>query len=286
MSNRPLPFVLVHGAWHNAASWRSVVPLLEADGHAVRTLDLPGAGVNAKAPRTYEKRPLDVAAFAAEPSLNASVTQQERTRAVVSLLDEMAREAGASVVLVGHSLGGLSVTAAAEAAPEHVHAAVYVSGALVPNGMTVQDMLQHPTMADGLLPSLLLADPARVGALRVDPRSDSAEYRRRIKATFYNDLSDADFAAALSGLHCDEPLGVFLAPTAVTPDRFGRIPRHYIRCLHDMTVPVAAQDFMIGAANDAWEEPTSVHTLGTGHSPFYSQPHALADILSDIARDL
>ena len=75
-------FVFVHGAWHDAATWRLVTPLLEARGYVARALDLPGAGRNAKAPRSYGRRPLDPAAFAIERSPNAEVSQQDRTREV------------------------------------------------------------------------------------------------------------------------------------------------------------------------------------------------------------
>jgi alpha-beta hydrolase superfamily lysophospholipase len=64
-------FVLVHGAWHGAATWSRVVPRLEARGHVARALDLPGAGTNAKTPASYDRRPLDAAAFASEPSPNS-----------------------------------------------------------------------------------------------------------------------------------------------------------------------------------------------------------------------
>ncbi len=37
-------FVLVHGAWHGAWCWNKVVPLLEAKGHSVDAIDLPGHG--------------------------------------------------------------------------------------------------------------------------------------------------------------------------------------------------------------------------------------------------
>ena len=40
-------FVFVHGAWHNAATWHKLIPLLEARGYVARALDLPGAGANA-----------------------------------------------------------------------------------------------------------------------------------------------------------------------------------------------------------------------------------------------
>lgn len=35
-------FVLVHGAFGGAWCWEPVVPLLEAAGHTVQTLELPG----------------------------------------------------------------------------------------------------------------------------------------------------------------------------------------------------------------------------------------------------
>src|SRR5262245_63869291 len=108
MSNASLAFVFVHGAWHDASTWRLITPLLEARGHLERTSDLPGAGRNAKFPRTYGRRPLDPAAFATELSPNADVSQEDRNRAVVASIDEVMRHEDSPVVLVGHSLGGLT----------------------------------------------------------------------------------------------------------------------------------------------------------------------------------
>jgi hypothetical protein len=64
-----------------------------------RALDLPGAGANAKAPSSYDRRPLDSVAFSSEFSPNAGVTQEDRTRAVVDFVDETNRQTGAPVVL-------------------------------------------------------------------------------------------------------------------------------------------------------------------------------------------
>ena len=284
MSNTSPAFVFVHGAWHDAATWSLVTPLLEARGHVVRALDLPGAGGNAKAPRSYQRRPLDSAAFAIEPSPNADVSQEDRTRAVVALIEKVAREDDdRPVVLVGHSLGGLTVSAVVEAIPERVCAVVYLAAFLLPPGMTLRAMKEHPTMAGSLFPSLLLAEPGLVRAMRIDPRSDRPDYQRQMKSALYDDVSDADFRAALSRLHCDEPLGVMVNPTLVTPARFGRVPRHFIRCLNDKAMPIAAQDFMIGAIDERAYGPTHTHTLATSHSPFYAQPSTLVDILMEIA---
>ena len=283
MSNANPMFVFVHGAWHDAATWCLVTPLLEARGHVVRALDLPGAGRNAEAPVSYGRRPLDLAAFAIERSPNAEPSQQDRTRAVVALIDEVTRNEARPVVLVGHSLGGLTASAVAESIPECVSAVVYLTAFLLPPGMTALTMIEHPTMTDSLVPPLFLADPGLVQAMRIDPRSDRPDYVQRTKSALYGDLSDADLQVALSHLHCDEPLGVMLNPAHVTPARFGRVHRHFIRCLNDKAIPIAAQDFMIGTIDERAYGPTHTHTLATSHSPFYAQPSALADILMEIA---
>jgi 4-hydroxy-4-methyl-2-oxoglutarate aldolase len=89
MSGGGLAFVLVHGAWHNAASWAQIVPMLEAEGYGVRAVDLPGAGAGAKVPTSYLNRPIDARAFASEPSPNADVDQEKRTRSVIAIVEAL-----------------------------------------------------------------------------------------------------------------------------------------------------------------------------------------------------
>ncbi len=279
MSAKKPAFLFVHGAWHNAATWRLIIPLLEARGYTAVALDLPGAGVNARMPRAYYERPLDPAAFATEPSPNAGVTQEERTAAVVALIEKL----GGDVVLVGHSLGGITISAVAEAVGERLRAVVYLTAFMLPPGMPAIAMIQHETTASALVASLFLADPAVAGALRIDPRAEDAGYRVRLKAAFYADLTDAEFERAAAELHCDEPAGVTMNPSPVSAARFGRVARHYIRCLEDRALPIAGQDFMIAAMDAAIGGKTETHSLGSSHSPFISQPVPLADILIDIA---
>ena len=58
----------------------------------------------------------------------------------------------------------------------------------------------------------------------------------------------------------------------------GRL-RHYIRCLKDRTVRPAYQHDI----SADWPTDT-VHEIDTGHSPFFSTPIKLVDILESIAR--
>ncbi len=278
MSTSKAAFVLVHGGWHNHSTWDKVVPILEARGFAALTLDLPGAGVNAIAPKSLGLRPFDPAAFAAERSPSAGVTHDERTRAVVALVREAASLGDGRVILVGHSAGGLTISAVAEQVPDLLFAVVYLSGFMLPNGMQLFTMLQHETMSSSLGPGLFIGNPAAIGATRIHAGSADDDYRSRLKATFYGHVPEAEFALAASRLHCDEPLGA-VTPSAITPGRFGTVPRHYIRCTRDRAIPLTGQDHMIAAVDGTIGGKTTIHTLESSHSPFLSQPTALAEIL-------
>ena len=157
-------FVLVHGYWHNSGCWRDVSARLEAGGYEVVTPDLPGAGVRARIPVSFLQRPFDPAAFAVEPSPNAVVTQEERTQAVITAIKSI----GGPVVLVGHSMGGATISDVAEAAPTDVAAVVYLTAFLLAPGVPPFAIMTHETMAAAVVPSLFCADPEVVGALRLN----------------------------------------------------------------------------------------------------------------------
>jgi len=277
-------FVFVHAAWASGATWHKLIPLLEARSYVARALDLPGAGANAKAPSSYDRRPLDAAAFDSEPSPNANVTQEDRTRAVIALVEDTRRQTGAPIVLVGHSLGGLTVTAVAETIPEQLHAAVYLCAYMVPPGMPTSTIRQGVN-SGSLVQALQKANPKEVGAIRIDPRSEDSDYREQLRLAFFGDVRPTDFALELTHMHCDEPVRPDLTPSVMTAERFGRVPRHYFRALEDRAIMIAAQDFMISAVDIAMGNLTHVHTLATSHVPYLSQPDAVAEILLAIACD-
>jgi len=282
MSATKAVFVLVHGGWHNHSVWDRVTPILKAHGFGALTLDLPGAGANAIAPTSLRHHPFDPAAFAAEQSPTAGVTQEERTRAVVALVKEAASLGDGKVILVGHSAGGMTISAVAEQVPNLLLAVVYLAGFMVPNGMPLLAMFQHETLSSALARGLFVGDPAAIGATRIDVRSTDEAYRALLKAAFYGDLSESEFALAASQLHCDESNAGALAPSEITPGRFGTVPRHYIRCTQDRAIPLAGQDHMIAAVDGTIGGKTTTHTLKSSHSPFLSQPAALSKILVDI----
>ncbi|WP_443750315.1 alpha/beta fold hydrolase [Asticcacaulis solisilvae] len=282
MSEPKAAFVLVHGGWHNHSVWDKVASRLEANGFAAFAPDLPGAGVHATAPASLTARPFDAEAFATERSPVADLTQDARTEAVIAVVKQAAA-AGGKVVLVGHSAGGMTVSAVAERVPDRLSAIVFLSGFMVPPGASLLSMLMHESMASALGPKLFIGDPAIIGATRIHAGSADEAYRALLKASFYADVSAAEFERAAAQLHCDEPNGGAVTPSQITPGRFGAVPRHYIRCTQDHAVPLAGQDHMIALVDAAIGGLTIIHTLDSSHSPFLSQPAALFRILADIA---
>lgn len=275
-------FVLVHGGWHNQSAWARITPLLEAQGFEALTLDLPGAGVHAIAPRSLDAVPFDLAAYATEPSPSTGITQEQRTNAVAALVRQAASRCGGKVILVGHSAGGMTISAVAEQVPGLLLAVVYVSGFMVPNGMSLLDMLQHASLSSALSPGLFVGDPAAIGATRIHGRSTDEAYQQLLRSSFYADVPEPELPHLASQLHCDEPNEGAMAPSPITPARFGTVPRHYIRCTQDRAIPLTGQDHMIAQVDAALGSKTMIHTLDSSHSPFLSQPTSLSRILIDI----
>lgn len=99
--------VLVHGACHGAWSWYKLKHRLEAAGHRVTALDLAASGINMKPIR-------DVHSMA------------EYSQPLLELMESLSGPTE-KVVLVGHSLGGLSLALAMEKFPEKIVAAVFLT---------------------------------------------------------------------------------------------------------------------------------------------------------------
>jgi pimeloyl-ACP methyl ester carboxylesterase len=230
-------FVLIHGAGHGAWCWRDVLPLLHAAGHRARAIDLPSHGDDRTPPQ--------------------SVTFDAYVGAVTDAL-------GPDTILVGHSLGGLSITAAADRAPDRVAALVYLC-AWVP----VPEVPLTEYRAQGTTPALRSASS-------VDPATDCATFARAAAVElFFQDCAPEDQAYALDRLS-PQPMSIHRTPIHLTHPHPNR---HYIRCLQDRAIDPAyqrrvSQDWPAG----------HTHDLDTGHSPFFAAPDRLAAILNDIAK--
>jgi pimeloyl-ACP methyl ester carboxylesterase len=279
-----LPFVLVHGGWHGAWTYERVIPLLARHGHVAVARDLPAHGLNARIPHSYLARPLDSSAFAAEKSQVAAITLEDYVRSVIQTIEEVRSLGHDKVVLVGHSMGGLPVTAVAERVPQYIANLVYLTAFMPKSGASVIEYIAAPENSDGVLGPQIVADPAVIGALRMDHRSEDAAYQANGKLALCADVSDEDYRAIVNLLTPDVPFAPLVTPVVTTPERWGSVRRHYITCLQDQAIRPALQQRFIEEANAfVPAQPTTVHQMDASHSPYMSQPGALAELLSRIA---
>jgi pimeloyl-ACP methyl ester carboxylesterase len=267
------PIVLVHGAWHGSWCWASVTPLLAAAGRCAVAVDMEAHGLDAILPASALARPFDAAAFASERSPHADVTLASATHRLVGQIEALGR----SVVLVAHSMSGHVVSAAAQAVPTLVERLVYVTGFMAPSGADAGAYIQSAENAGELIGPLIVADPAVVGAVRLDVRTPDAGYRAGLREALFGDVSPAVADGAIRQLSCDLPFGIPAGVSELTREGWGGIPRIYVRCSADRAILPALQNRFIAEADAAFpENPTAVVDLDTSHSPFLSQPGRLA----------
>lgn len=237
-------FVLVHGAFSGAWVWGPLTKELEAAGHTVETLDLPGSGED---PTPVEEVTLDAYA--------------DRVCAVLGEREEPA-------VLVANSMGGVAVTQAAARCPEKVAAMVYVSAFLPQDGQSLLDLTGLPEGADDQVQANILVEgEPPVG--RMPPAAS--------RSAIFQCCSDEVAAWAVEH---QRPQAVvpFTQPVTFGEGAFDGIRRGYVTCSRDRAIPPALQRRMFEAAGI-----TDVVEIDTDHAPHLSATAELAAALDRFA---
>lgn len=272
-------YLLVHGAWHSSLHWGRVAQNLSTLGHRVIAIDLPGHGLNARFPASYVAG--DRVGFAEEPSPQRDISLADCASAVIEALKKL--QDGPKPLLVGHSLGGAVITRAGELAPELIGRLVYLSAYCPLRLKTPVAYAALPEARTGYGERLFIGDSSKLGAARIDPRGNAA-YMEELRETYYHDVDTTGFLPFALSLTPDLPLPLWTSEVGATLERWGQIPRSYIRCTQDRAIAPALQDLMIREA-DAFTpaNPFSVETLEASHSPFASQPERLSELLTGLS---
>ncbi|XP_024522336.1 putative methylesterase 13, chloroplastic [Selaginella moellendorffii] len=257
-------FVLVHGAGHGAWCWYKVTNLLHKAGHKVDAIDLLSAGISSFDPTrvgTLVRYTSPLVDFLEQLPHNGTVVHPVRidhSRYWISCILQ--------VVLVGHSLGGASLTYALEKFPEKIVAAIYVAGLMLPSGRAgtaLNNQLQ------GRLP---LPGPAGTVPLAIPFQLDL------VQNLLYNLSPPENVELAKSLL---KPVPVLDPAVNFTQARYGSVPRYFIKTDHDNVVLPQDQDLLIRTT-----PPIGVFRISSDHTPFFSNPSGLASVLDRIARTL
>ncbi|MEU8777369.1 alpha/beta hydrolase [Streptomyces sp. NPDC048606] len=285
-ARRPL-FLLVHGGSGNARTWEPLQNELALLGHLSYAVDLPGHGAHADGPAAYHRLPQDPVALAAAPSPMCGVTLRDNVTHVLGIVRRVA--ARRPVVLVGHSLGGLTISAVANAAPELLRRVVHLSALCLgdPAMLTepwgvVDDNLLNDAAARIVVPTDL-PDP---GVVRLNWRAahGDPELFAALKAAVMADASDHRFRLLLDCLDPDENHAVWEPAALVRADGWGRVPHTYVRLSEDRGIAPAVQDHMIRTADALTpDNPFDVRTLAASHVGWFGRPRLFADLLAELA---
>ncbi|CAO3637218.1 unnamed protein product [Cunninghamella blakesleeana] len=235
MTSSNYVFVFIHGACHGKWCFeRKLLPLFEKNNHRAIAFDLPGSGDDHDTP--YEDINLD-----------------NYTKATLSIIDRHTNE-NDKIILIGHSLGGITATSVAERIPERIHYVVYLAAVYIPcSGKSTFDL--------NLGINITLTEDGRYATIDFD----------KVKDAFYQDCDDDDIEFAKTKLRYQA-----ITPNAEKVKVDGTIQqlnKCYIETLQDHTIGVSKQEEMYKGHIH------HVVKIDSSHSPFFSKPEELFNIL-------
>lgn len=240
-------FMLVHGGAHDSRCWSRLVPHLEGPALAI---DLPGRG--------------------AHPGDLSSLTSSDFVASAVADLDAFTE--AERVVLVGHSMAGITLPGVVARRPERVARVVFVSCFVPREGSTI--------MAD-------MPAPMRVMAAVLAYRH---RLRRRSQGQLQLQLSPfvakRGFCSDMDAEQTAFTLSVLVPEVeGIVDERVSRadmpgpdvVPRTWVKLLRDRSLPPKLQDRLIANLGRC-----DVRTIDAGHDVMISRPQELASVLNEV----
>src|SRR5712692_9713956 len=225
--NKTNNIVLVHGGFVDGAGWRGVYDILKKDGFNVSIVQNPTISLAG-----------DVAA----------------TKLVID-------SQPGSVILVGHSYGGVVITEAGT--HPNVAGLVYITAFAPDKGESVNSLIANPPPGAPVPPIL----PPKDGYLFLD--------KAKFAASFAGDVS-ADAAAFMADSQV--PWGVEALSGTVKEPAWRTKPSWYLVTTEDKMIPPDAQRAMSKRAGS-----TVVEVKGS-HAVYVSQPQAVASFIEKAAQ--
>lgn len=239
----PATFVLVHGAFQDGTCWDRVAGRLRAGGATVLAPSLPGH----------------------LPEENASpggVTLADYVDRVVEVIGGQTD----AVVLVGHSLGGVTVSEVAEKVPHRIRALVFLSAYMPLDGESAL-ALAGTDSASKLGPAIHI--DAEHGVATINEAA--------MQEALLNDCTGDALTAGLQSRR-NQPAQPFGTPVRLSADRYGSIRKAYVATLDDQAVTHAVQQRMMARVPLA-----EAHALKAGHASYLSADAMLAGVLAGVA---
>lgn len=238
--------IFIHGSWHWGDCFAKTAQVLERAGLCVELPDLISHG---RSRATWD----------------SFSTMAEYAAPVESLV----QTSSDPVVLISHSMGGVTASYLAQKYPDRVAALIYIAAFMCPAGNCADDYILRSLQDPQVAARFAVISEVRSNELR-GLKVNVAD-REGVAALFYHDCSSADIDLAIRHLNPITSGVPYGWRSDVTPERFGRVPRTYIACTQDRAIPYQWQRLMVEECPG-----TNLVTMQTSHSPFLSCPEELA----------
>jgi pimeloyl-ACP methyl ester carboxylesterase len=204
--------VLVHGAWSDASAWDAVVPLLQAAGHEIIAVNLPGHGK-------------DTTSF-------AGIGLQSYVTAVKAAIGDRK-----NVILVGHSMAGLVISQVAEEIPGQIKELVYLAAYLPKNGESLLTLAQQD------------AGSHTGKYLQIDKDHGAAIITTNGIVDVFLEDAPKNVQDYIIANWKTEPLAPLASPVTLTEANFGSVKKAYIYTANDHAISYIFQQTMVKGAN-------------------------------------
>jgi len=235
-------YVFVSGGWHGGWCWQRVARRLREQGHDVYTPTLTGLG-----DRVHLSRD--------DIDLELHITD------IVNLLQW--EDLGA-VVLVGHSYGGMVITAVADRIPERLARVVYLDALWPEDGETCADVIGQAA-ADS------------VTALRADAKHPP-RLANGVEAAIMLGITDPDDAAWVAERLTPQPPATLFQPVRLRRDA-SRVPVLFVACVaQQMEGPELS--FRRASDRAAHDPAVTVVELDAPHDAMLTHPDEVVELLT------
>jgi pimeloyl-ACP methyl ester carboxylesterase len=221
--------VLVHGAFVDGSGWEGVYTILKQNGYHASIVQ------------------------------NPTVTLADDVAAARRVIDAQ----DGTVILVGHSYGGVVITEAGN--HPKVAGLVYVAAFAPDAGESVSSLIADPP-PDAPVPPIL---PPQDGFLTLD--------RAKFHEAFAADV-DADKAAFMA--ESQVPWGVVALSSPISEPAWKAKPSWFLIPTEDRTIPPPAQRLMSARAG------STVIEIPASHAVYISQPDAVAALIEMAAKEI
>ncbi|XP_010434786.1 PREDICTED: probable pheophorbidase [Camelina sativa] len=240
-------FVFVHGASHGAWCWYKLITLLETAGFKATSVDLTGAGISLT-------------------DSNTVFDSDQYNRPLYSLLSGL--PPSHKVILVGHSIGGGSVTDALCKFTNKISMAIYLAASMVRPGSTPSPQPSSNMHAD-------------VGEENIweftygegkDKSPTGVIMKQQFIRQYYYNQSPLEDVTLASKLLRPAPVRALNGLDKLPPNpEAEKVPRVYIKTTKDRMFDSASQDLLV----KNWP-PSQLYVLEeSDHSAFFSVPTTL-----------